>query len=94
VNAEVNEVVAEVLENFNQTVKPAQAKQLLQIMCRHFKFFKCSFVNLVDKILVLEEKDQLIKSLYSLIYKFFGELSKQQDKLNGSKCYRASNRYR
>lgn len=90
----MNEVVAEVLENFNQTVKPAQAKQLLQIMGRHFKFFKCSFVSLVDKILVLEEKDQMIKSLYSLISKFFGELSKQQEKLNGSKCCGGSNEYR
>ena len=93
-NAEVNEVVAEVLENFNQAVKPAQAKQLLQIMGRHFKFFKCSFVSLIDKILVLEEKDQMIKSLYSLISKFFGELSKQQEKLNGSKCCGASNEFR
>ena len=75
-------------------MKPAQAKQLLQIMGRHFKFFKCSFVSLVDKILVLEEKDQMIKSLYSMISKFFGELSKQQEKLNGSKCCCGSNEYR
>jgi hypothetical protein len=85
VNQELNEVVAEVLETCNQPVKPAQVKHLVQMMCRQPKFFKSAFIGLVDKILCIDEKDQIIKSLYTLISKFFSELLKQQEKLNPSK---------
>ncbi len=81
----MNEVVGEILENLNQTVKPAHVKQLIRIMCNHFKFFKSALINLVDKILVLDEKDHMIKPLYSLISKFFTELMKQHEKLNTGK---------
>ena len=40
-------------------------------MNKNFKFFKTAFINLIDKILVIEEKDQMIKNVYSLFAKFF-----------------------
>ena len=76
INTEINEIVAEVLESYTVSVKTSQARHLVQLMHKHFKFFKTSFINLVDRILVLEEKDHLIKNVYSLISKFFAELSK------------------
>jgi hypothetical protein len=45
-------------------------------MEKSFKFFKTSFLQLIDRVLVIEEKDQLIKNLYTLLSKFFGELAK------------------
>ena len=59
------------LDSFTTTVKAAQAKHLVQIMNKNFKFFKTAFINLIDKILVIEEKDQMIKNFYSLFSKFF-----------------------
>lgn len=32
-------------------------RHLIEIMQKHFKFFKTAFVNLVDKVLLIEEKD-------------------------------------
>jgi hypothetical protein len=62
-------------------------KHLILMLSRDndFKFFKTSFISLIDKILILDEKDLMIKSVYSLVSKFFNELSKQGDKLNQSK---------
>jgi hypothetical protein len=77
VNSEVNEIVADVLQSsMAQQVKAAHARGLVSIMSRHFKFFQTSLINLVDKILVLEEKDQLIKNVYILFGKFYSELIK------------------
>ncbi len=44
------------------------------MMKESFKFFKTAFLTLIDKILVIEEKDQLIKNVYTLISKFYSEL--------------------
>ena len=48
-------------------------------MKKNFKFFKTSFISLIDKILVIEQKDQMIKNIYSLIGKFFQELLKMHN---------------
>ena len=76
VNCQVNDVVSDVLMSNQSAVKVSQARDLVLIMTASFKFFKTSFINLVDKILVIEEKDQMIKNVYSLISKFFVELSR------------------
>ncbi len=75
-NTELSEVVAEVLQNYSTNVKTAQARHLVKMMSENFKFFKSSFLTLIDKILVIEEKDQLIKNVYTLISKFYIELLK------------------
>jgi hypothetical protein len=54
VNNAINDVVAEVLDSFTTTVKNSQAKHLIEIMSKNFKFFKTAFSNLIDKILVIE----------------------------------------
>ncbi len=54
-------------------------------MNKNFKFFKTGFINLIDKILVIEEKDQMIKNVYTLFAKFFQELYKAQAQLNPRK---------
>lgn len=82
---QVNNIVAEVLDTHNASVKAAHAKHLVSIMNKDFKFFKTAFINLVDKILVLEEKDLLIKNLYGLLAKFFAELSRVYAQLNQGK---------
>lgn len=60
-------------------------------MAKHFKFFKSSFIALIDRVLVIEEKDQLIKHVYTLLSKFFGELSKTQ--LNPGKLHPTDKSY-
>ena len=76
VNSQVSDVLAEVLTAGQ--VKIGQVRDLLAPMAKHFKFFKTAFLALIDRVLVIEEKDQLIKHVYTLISKFFGELSKTQ----------------
>ena len=73
------------LDTFTTTVKAAQARHLVSIMNKNFRFFKTAFISLIDKILVIEQKDQLIKNVYTLIAKFFQELFKVQAQLNPSK---------
>jgi hypothetical protein len=63
-------------------------------MNKNFKFFKTAFINLIDKILVIEEKDQMIKNVYSLFAKFFLELHKAHSQLNPSKIIATDNIYR
>ena len=75
-NCQVNDVVSDVLMSNQSAVKVSQARDLVLIMTASFKFFKTSFINLVDKILVIEEKDLMIKNVYSLFSKFFVELSR------------------
>lgn len=57
VNSELNDVVAEVLESHNTMVKAAHSRHLVGMMQKSYKFFKTAFINLIDKILVIEEKD-------------------------------------
>lgn len=86
-NTQINNIVAEVLDTHNSSVKAAHARHLVSIMSKDFRFFKSAFINLVDKILVLEEKDLMIKNLYSLLAKFFAELARVQAQLNqGKSC--------
>ena len=75
-NQEINEIIGEVLQSLNHSVKAAHIKDMISLMTKHFKFFKTALINLIDRILTLEEKDQIIKSLYTLISKFFSELNK------------------
>lgn len=57
VNCELNELVAEVLDQKDGNVKVGQARVMVKMMTKHFKFFKTAYIALLDKILVLEEKD-------------------------------------
>jgi hypothetical protein len=63
-------------------VKAAHARHLVNIMSKDFKFFKTALLNLIDRILVIEEKDQILKNLYTLLSKFFNEVSRVQAQLN------------
>jgi hypothetical protein len=58
---------------------------MVSLMTQHFKFFKSSFLLLIDKIVVLEEKDVYVKGLYKLLECFFQEISKNLAQLDFSK---------
>ncbi|CDW89230.1 at hook motif family protein [Stylonychia lemnae] len=66
------------MEDSLQNVKSVHVKALIQIMHRYFKYFKHSFLNLLDRIICLDEKDSMIKGVYKLLEKFYSEMSKNQ----------------
>ena len=72
----MHEVLSEALTSAQ--VKISIVRDLVAIMERSFKFFKTSFMQLIDRVLVIEEKDQMIKNIYTLFSKFFGELGRGQ----------------
>ena len=76
INNELNSIVAEILEDVNQNVNAAQIKTMIDLMKKHYKYFKTSFTTLLDKVLIIEEKDTHIKGVYKLIDRFYLELSK------------------
>ena len=87
VNCELNDLVAEVLDSKEGIVKVGQARLMVKIMTKHFKFFKTAYIGLLDKILVLEERDQFIRKLYTLCGMFYQELKATYQKLNPGKFY-------
>ena len=51
-----------------------------------FRYFKTAFLALIDKIILLEEKEKHLRGVYNLLSKFFHELAtlKPENKLNPS----------
>eukprot|EP00347_Sterkiella_histriomuscorum_P002311 403368647 len=84
VNAELHDVLIEILSDNNQQVKSAHVKTLINMMHKYYKCFKMSFLELLDKIIVFDEKDHQMKGLYKLLEKFYNEISKNPN-LNLSK---------
>lgn len=45
-------------------------------MHKYFKYFKSAFLLLLDKILTIETKDNMIKGIYKLLERFYSEIAK------------------
>ena len=48
---------------------------MLALMEHCYKHFKLSFLALIDKILIVDEKDHMIKGLYKLLERFYLEIN-------------------